>query len=282
MEEPKYINNESKQNKEGTITKLNRISDSFFKKVDEKSGIFYFIIASICFVVFVSAMIYSINKLKFNEESETYTMKNKGKKIELKLEKESPYFNDFLTDTEEVLIKKENDLSSLVYRDKQHYEETDNVKIRVNLPKINISSELNNKEIKEIQEKIIDINDKISTVRTIFEGNNELNLNYYASYYQNVLSFGYSYYENVNNSVTSENNSFVYDANRNKMISFSEYINSRNISEKKLSDAIKEIIRLEKLKYKYNKKNKSFYIETDGSINLILDNKSKLKITIKE
>lgn len=254
---------------------------SFFKKIDEKSGAFYFIIALICFVIFVATMVYSFTKVQFNPEIGTYLVKGGGNVFELQIERKSPYFNEFISDTEDIQVKKENDVSSLIFTDFINYEETDNFKIQANLPKINISSELNIIEFEKIKDKIVDINDRISTIRTVFEGDNQLNFNYYASYYQNTLSFGYSYYENFNNAIVSEKNSLVYDFNRNKTLSFSEYLNSRGFTESKISGAIREVIRREKLKHKYNKRTKFFYVDSGGIINLILNDKSKILIVPK-
>ena len=263
------------------IQKLNNINNSFFKKVDEKSGVFYLVIALVCFIIFVATMVYSFSKLDFDEKTNVYMTKSGNKIYEFRLERSTPYFNNFLTDSEDIIIKKENDLSSLVYTDYISYEETDNFKINASLPKLNISTELKIKELEKIKDKIIDINDRITTIRTVFEGDNQLNFDYYATYYQNTLSFGYSYYESFNNVIVSDTNSLVFNAEKNKMMSFNEYLKSRSVSESKISEAIREIIRREKLKHKYNKRTKFFYIEPNGSINLIIDGDSRINITVK-
>ncbi len=263
------------------IQKLNNINNSFFKKVDEKSGVFYLVIALVCFIIFVATMVYSFSKLDFDEKTNVYMTKSGNKIYEFRLERSTPYFNNFLTDSEDIIIKKENDLSSLVYTDYISYEETDNFKINASLPKLNISPELKIKEFEKIKDKIIDINDRITTIRTVFEGDNQLNFDYYATYYQNTLSFGYSYYESFNNVIVSDTNSLVFNAEKNKMMSFNEYLKSRSVSESKISEAIREIIRREKLKHKYNKRTKFFYIEPNGSINLIIDGDSRINITVK-
>lgn len=266
---------------EETLKKLNNTKNSFFKKLDEKSGVFYLIIAVICLLIFVITIVYFYTRVKFDSETETYIVRDKSRIYELKLENITPYSNDFNTDTEDIILKKENDLSSLIYTEYSSSEQTDNIKINASIPKINISSDFNIKELEKIKEKIVDINDRILTVRTVFEGDNQLNFNYYASYYQNTLSFGYSYYENFNKITTIEKDSFVYNVEKNKMMTFNEYLNSRDMTESKISEAIREIIRREKLKHKYNKKTKFYYIESNGIINLILDDNSKISIVVR-
>lgn len=263
------------------VQKLVNFNESFFKKVDEKSGVFYFFIAITCFLIFIISLVYFFTKVKFNSETKIYSTKSAKNIYELKLEYDTPYINDFISDTEEINLKKENELSSLVYTEISTNEDTGNVKFNVNLPKINISPEIQVKEIEVVKNKLIDVNNRLQTIRTVFKGNNKLNFSYYAYYYQNTLSFGYSYYENFMDNVTSDNSGFVYDVNKNKILTFNEYLKLRNINEEKLSTAIKEIIRREKLKYKYNKKTKNFYIDSTGIINLMFDEKVRLRIEIK-
>lgn len=278
--ENKKISSEEVNNTQDTLHKIEGFGESVFKKIDEKSGVFYFFIAIICFLVFVISIIYFMTKVQFNKETNTYVTKNGRDVYELKLDIVTPYDNSFTSDTEEIELQKETELSSLVFTDMTSYEETENVKINANIPKLNISPELNITEINKMQNKISDIQSKIQTIRTVFEGNNQLNFSYYAHYYKHTLSFGYSYYENFNNTIINEKESFVYSVGKKKMMTFDEYLRSRSISEDKISSAVREIIRREKLKYKYNKKTKEFFIEPTGNITLIIDDKTKITIKI--
>ena len=192
------------------------------------------------------------------------------------------FTNDFYSNTDDITIEKENEYSSLVYTDFSSIEENENLKINADLPEINISSKLSITEINQAREKIRDINERIQTIRTVFEGNNKLNFDYYAYYYQDTLSFGYSYYENFNNVVSSEDFSFVYNSDKKKTLTLAEYLKTRNANEAKISEVLKEIIRREKLKYKYNKKTNNFYVDSKGDINLIIDKNRTLKINIEQ
>lgn len=284
MEEKEEVieNVEVNNSKEEVVQKLTNLNEAFFKKIDEKSGVFYFFIAIICFLIFVISIVYFLTKVKYDPETKVYSAKSGKNVYELRLVHETPYSNDFSSDTEDIPIEKDSDLSSLIYTEMTTLEETGNVKFNVSLPKINISSEFKLKDIEKIKNKIIEVNERVQTIRTIFEGDNQLNFNYYAYYYQNALSFGYSYYEDFDNNIVSDRVSFVYDVNRKKVMTFSEYLKSRKISEDKISAAIREIIRREKLKYKYNKRTKFYYIEPDSTINLIIDDNTKISIFIKE
>ena len=219
--------------------------------------------------------------MKFDKKTQTYLTKSDGKVYELKLENDIQYMNDFISDTKDIPFERENKLSSLVFTELSTFEETKNFKFNVYIPKINILLNKKVDDIEEIKQKIIDVNERVNIIRTVFEGNNKLNFKYYAYYYQNALSFGYSYYEDFQNNIIDERRSFVLDANTNQIMTYEEYLKSREIDEKKLSIAIKEIIRREKLKYKYNKKTKDYYINEKGSINLIIDNNKRIEINIK-
>ena len=259
-----------------------KIQKSFFEKVDEKSGTFFFIIAILCFVIFVISLVYFATKVRYDKEENFYTAK-KGRNIyTFKIEEVNHFTNDFYSNTDDITIEKENEYSSLVYTDFSSIEENENLKINADLPEINISSKLSITEINQAKEKIRDINERIQTIRTVFEGNNKLNFDYYAYYYQDTLSFGYSYYENFNNVVSSEDFSFVYNSDKKKTLTLAEYLKTRNANEAKISEVLKEIIRREKLKYKYNKKTNNFYVDSKGDINLIIDKNRTLKINIEQ
>lgn len=281
MEEKESKFNNINDNKISILKKITDFSEYIFKKIDEKSGFFYLIIAIICFLIFIISLVYFFTKVKFDKKTQTYLTKSDGKVYELKLENDIQYMNDFISDTKDIPFERENKLSSLVFTELSTFEETKNFKFNVYIPKINILLNKKVDDIEEIKQKIIDVNERVNIIRTVFEGNNKLNFKYYAYYYQNALSFGYSYYEDFQNNIIDERRSFVLDANTNQIMTYEEYLKSREIDEKKLSIAIKEIIRREKLKYKYNKKTKDYYINEKGSINLIIDNNKRIEINIK-
>ncbi len=257
---------------------INKIHEKIFSIIDKNSKTFYILVGILCFLILVFSFIYFGSRVKFNEETNKYTSKIGKDVFEYNVKTDNIYTNSFLSDTDEIPLIKEQELSSLIFTEISHNEETENFNIQADIPKINISSDLNIKEFNKVKEKLNYINERIQMIRTVFEGNNELKFNYYAYYYQNSLSFGYEYYEKFQNNVISETDSFVYNVDKNRMMSFDEYLKSRQIRETKISAALREIIRREKLKYKYNKRNRNYSIEDDGSINLNIDNTTSINI----
>lgn len=274
------INGSKLNKKEETVKKLQKMHVDFFDKVEKNTRLFFTIIIAICVFVLMFSLIYLSTKVKFNNELNVYTTKSGRNKIQFSIEESDIYINDFISSTEEIPIKKENELSSVIYTEVSNFEETENFVIQADLPNINISEEENISEFQLIKDKIKEVGNQIQAMRVVFEGNNKLTFNYYAYYYQNSLSFGYSYYETFGDKTVTNAESIVYNAETKRLMTFDEYLKAMRLDEKKISAALREIIRREKLKHKYNKRNTFFLIKDDGIVDILLEDNVTIKMQV--